>query len=67
MLLLLSALYRDKFQAKQGGQIGWCLVAQYVEPYSDTTEDKAAAKRMLDFELGWFMEPIVYGDYPKII
>ncbi|KAK9926669.1 hypothetical protein M0R45_023884 [Rubus argutus] len=58
-------LYRDNFQAKQGGEIGWSLVGQYVEPYSDTPEDKAAAKRILDFELGWFMEPIVYGDYPK--
>ncbi|PRQ17020.1 putative beta-glucosidase [Rosa chinensis] len=60
-------LYRENFQAKQGGQIGWSHVGQYVEPYSDTEEDKAAAKRILDFELGWFMEPIVFGDYPKIM
>ncbi|XP_040372929.1 beta-glucosidase 24 [Rosa chinensis] len=58
-------LYREKFQTKQGGQIGWSLVGSYVEPYSNSSEDKAAAKRILDFELGWFMEPIVYGHYPK--
>ncbi|KAL6177603.1 hypothetical protein ACLB2K_049128 [Fragaria x ananassa] len=28
-------LYRENFQAKQGGKIGWSLVGQYVEPYSD--------------------------------
>ncbi|CAB4310939.1 unnamed protein product [Prunus armeniaca] len=58
-------LYREKFQRKQGGQIGISLVGQYVEPYSDSAEDKAAAKRILDFELGWFVEPLVYGAYPR--
>ncbi|PQQ17364.1 hypothetical protein Pyn_06696 [Prunus yedoensis var. nudiflora] len=58
-------LYRDKFQRKQGGQIGISLVGQYVEPYSDSAEDKAAANRILDFELGWHVEPLVYGANPR--
>ncbi|XP_048445027.1 beta-glucosidase 24-like [Pyrus x bretschneideri] len=58
-------LYRKKFQDKQGGQIGISLVGQYVMPYSNSAEDKAAAERILDFELGWFMEPLVYGSYPE--
>ncbi|XP_048440049.1 beta-glucosidase 24-like [Pyrus x bretschneideri] len=58
-------LYKEKFQANQGGQIGISLVGQYVEPYSDSEEDRAAAKRVLDFNLGWYVEPLVYGDYPK--
>lgn len=58
-------LYRKKFQEKQGGQIGLSLVGVYVEPFSDSVEDRAAAKRGLDFNLGWFMEPLVYGHYPK--
>ncbi|KAM2438153.1 hypothetical protein ACFX1W_015177 [Malus domestica] len=58
-------LYRKKFQEKQGGQIGICLVGQFVKPYSSSAEDKAAARRIIDFELGWFMEPLVYGSYPK--
>ncbi|KAL5748302.1 hypothetical protein ACOSQ2_025599 [Xanthoceras sorbifolium] len=60
-------LYTEKFQATQGGQIGFSLVGQYYEPYSESLDDKAAAKRAMDFELGWFMEPLVYGDYPRIM
>ncbi|CAL8140629.1 unnamed protein product [Prunus armeniaca] len=59
MPLLLS------FTEKQGGQIGISLIGEYVEPYSESTEDRAAVKRNLDFELGWYTEPLVYGDCPK--
>ncbi|KAF7850283.1 hypothetical protein BT93_L5656 [Corymbia citriodora subsp. variegata] len=58
-------LYREKFQAKQGGEIGICLVGQYFEPYSESIEDKHAARRARDFYLGWFMDPLVYGSYPR--
>ncbi|KAL6297074.1 hypothetical protein ACE6H2_005216 [Prunus campanulata] len=58
-------LYREKFQENQGGQIGISLVGQYAEPHSDSLLDRAAAKRVLDFQLGWYMEPLVLGEYPK--
>ncbi|KAF7833956.1 beta-glucosidase 24-like [Senna tora] len=58
-------LYRDKFQEKQGGEIGLSLVGIYSKAYSESQEDKAAAKRAMDFGVGWFMEPLVFGDYPK--
>ncbi|PQM38577.1 beta-glucosidase 12-like [Prunus yedoensis var. nudiflora] len=35
--------YREKFQEKQGGQIGISLVGQYVEPYSESAEDRTFA------------------------
>ncbi|PON63682.1 Glycoside hydrolase [Trema orientale] len=59
------SLYKEKFQKIQGGEIGLTLVGKYFEPYSESKDDKAAAERLLDFELGWFMEPLVYGDYPE--
>ncbi|XP_038683079.1 beta-glucosidase 24-like [Tripterygium wilfordii] len=62
-----AKLYKEKFQKNQGGQIGISLVGQYFEPYSDSPEDKAAQKRALDFNLGWYVEPLVFGDYPKIM
>ncbi|XP_050221943.1 beta-glucosidase 24-like [Mercurialis annua] len=58
-------LYREKFQPTQKGEIGMSLVGQYYEPYTNSTEDIAAQKRALDFGIGWFMEPLVYGDYPS--
>ncbi|XVF11561.1 hypothetical protein REPUB_Repub08aG0038300 [Reevesia pubescens] len=61
----VAKLYKKKYQAAQGGQIGMSLVGQYSEPYSNTSLDRYAAKRSMDFELGWFMEPLVRGHYPR--
>ncbi|KAB1217324.1 Beta-glucosidase 24 [Morella rubra] len=58
-------LYKDKFKATQGGQIGISLVGQYFEPYSSSPEDKAAMRRALDFNMGWYIEPLVHGHYPR--
>ncbi|KAH7528257.1 hypothetical protein FEM48_Zijuj05G0053300 [Ziziphus jujuba var. spinosa] len=59
-------LYKEKYQEEQGGEVGIALNINYYEPYdSKSLEDQAAAKRLLDFHLGWFVEPIVFGDYPK--
>ncbi|KAH9720768.1 Beta-glucosidase 12 [Citrus sinensis] len=60
-------LYEQKFRAKQGGQIGLSLVSQFYEPLSNSSDDEAAAERALDFQLGWYLNPLVYGDYPKIM
>ncbi|XP_048330601.2 beta-glucosidase 11-like [Ziziphus jujuba] len=59
-------LYQEKYQEEQGGEVGIALNINYYEPYdSISLEDQAAAKRLLDFHLGWFVEPLVFGDYPK--
>ncbi|KAL5543971.1 hypothetical protein UlMin_007755 [Ulmus minor] len=58
-------IYKMKFQATQKGEIGISLNTKYFEPFSDSLEDKAAVQRLMDFNLGWFMEPLVFGDYPK--
>lgn len=60
-----AKLYREKYQAQQKGEIGVVLVSEYYVPYSESPEDKAATARQFDFQLGWFLEPFVYGDYPK--
>ncbi|KAL5567212.1 hypothetical protein UlMin_030376 [Ulmus minor] len=57
-------LYKDKYQASQKGLIGVTLVSQWFVPYSEAKHNKNAALRALDFMLGWFMEPITYGEYP---
>ncbi|KAH7518232.1 hypothetical protein FEM48_Zijuj09G0149600 [Ziziphus jujuba var. spinosa] len=59
-------LYKQKYEL-QGGVVGIALNSNYYEPYNKSSEDKEAAKRLLDFHLGWYVEPLVYGDYPKIM
>lgn len=34
------------------------------EPYGNTFLDEQAQARSIDFNLGWFLEPVVRGDYP---
>ncbi|KAB2001116.1 hypothetical protein ES319_D12G278400v1 [Gossypium barbadense] len=58
-------LYRKKYQASQEGKIGITLVTTWFEPKFDTTADRKAASRARDFLFGWFMDPIIYGEYPK--
>ncbi|XP_065865963.1 beta-glucosidase 12-like [Euphorbia lathyris] len=60
-------LYKHNFQRIQKGVIGITLISSWFVPFSNTKQDKHAAKRALDFMLGWFMEPITYGDYPKTL
>ncbi|CAA2961817.1 beta-glucosidase-like [Olea europaea subsp. europaea] len=58
-------IYKQKYQAHQGGQIGITNVSCWYEPLTDTEADRDAASRALDFMLGWFVAPIVTGDYPQ--
>ncbi|XP_051131803.1 oleuropein beta-glucosidase-like [Andrographis paniculata] len=60
-------IYRNNFQAVQGGKIGVTNMTTWYEPYSDSQEDIDAAARAVDFSWGWFVSPIVYGDYPAVM
>ncbi|GLU24174.1 hypothetical protein SLE2022_401300 [Rubroshorea leprosula] len=58
-------LYRQKYQKDQKGLIGITLISHWMVPLSNSTQHKNAAKRALDFMLGWCMDPITKGQYPK--
>nr|XP_028948106.1 beta-glucosidase 13-like [Malus domestica] len=58
-------LYRERYQVEQNGEIGIVLATKYFKPYSKSQEDRAAAKRLFDFYLGWLMGPLVFGKYPQ--
>ena len=58
-------LYRDQYQSKQKGQIGISNNCDWREPLTDSVADKLAAQRALEFFLGWFADPIYFGDYPQ--
>jgi beta-galactosidase len=57
-------IYREEFAARQRGKIGITLNSNWGEPVDASDNAKAAAKRFLDFNLGWFADPIYKGDYP---
>jgi len=62
-----ARLYKEKYQAKQKGFIGMNVYAFWFMPYTNSTEDVEATQRALDFYLGWVLDPLVFGDYPKIM
>ena len=60
-----ARLYREKYQHKQAGRIGITLNCDWREPFSDSPQDIAAARRAVQFMLGWFADPIFLGSYPQ--
>ncbi|XP_015577241.2 beta-glucosidase 11 isoform X1 [Ricinus communis] len=60
-------LYKQKYQAKQHGVIGVTLYAFWFLPLTNSTEDITATQRAKDFLYGWFINPLVFGDYPDIM
>eukprot|EP01018_Ginkgo_biloba_P013679 Gb_30772 [translate_table: standard] len=57
-------IYRKKYKAKQGGSIGMAFDVMWYEPMTNSSQDIAATQRAQDFQFGWFMDPIFFGDYP---
>ncbi|XP_015693049.2 beta-glucosidase 22-like isoform X1 [Oryza brachyantha] len=60
-------LYRDKYQVKQKGVVGINLYSYWSYPFSPSSADIQATQRVLDFTIGWILDPLVYGDYPEIM
>ncbi|PIA61413.1 hypothetical protein AQUCO_00300738v1 [Aquilegia coerulea] len=61
------AIYREKYQAKQKGLIGINVYAFWCTPLTNSSADVAATQRATDFYTGWVVNPLVFGDYPKIM
>ncbi|MED6199484.1 Beta-glucosidase 11 [Stylosanthes scabra] len=62
-----ARLYRNKYQDKQHGFIGFNLLTYGFVPLTNTSEDIIAAQRAQDFFLGWYLNPLIFGDYPEIM
>ncbi|KAI3732463.1 hypothetical protein L1987_63668 [Smallanthus sonchifolius] len=60
-------LYRKKYKAMQHGFVGINLFAYWYEPYTNTIEDVKATQRAHEFYVGWFLNPLVNGDYPELM
>ncbi|KAF8780983.1 hypothetical protein HU200_000950 [Digitaria exilis] len=57
-------LYRAKYKPYQHGQIGLTAVSHWFVPNTNSTADLKAVKRSLDFMFGWYLDPMVHGEYP---
>jgi len=67
MLLAHAAavsLYRQQYQPMQKGIIGITVNMEFNEPLTDDPLDVQAAEQRCEFQLGWFGDPVVFGDYP---
>ncbi|CAL4907778.1 unnamed protein product [Urochloa decumbens] len=60
-------LYREMYQATQKGVVGVNVYGFWSYPFSMSSADVAATQRVLDFMIGWIVNPLVYGDYPEIM
>lgn len=60
-------LYKEKYFAKQGGQVGICLNVHYSYPAPSV--DPSYTDKALEFELGKYTNPIFSkeGGYPQIM
>ncbi|KAK4484053.1 hypothetical protein RD792_011272 [Penstemon davidsonii] len=58
-------IYKKRYQPKQHGSIGITLDSFWYESATKSSDDIQATQRALDFNLGWFLDPIIIGDYPR--
>ncbi|KAF3958393.1 hypothetical protein CMV_016706 [Castanea mollissima] len=58
-------LYREKYQDSQMGEIGITVSTRWMLPKYQTVASTKAALRALDFFFGWFIDPVIFGDYPE--
>ncbi|XP_068664862.1 beta-glucosidase 18-like [Aristolochia californica] len=57
-------IYRKRFQMAHEGTIGIVISPNWYEPLRNISEDFSAVQRLLASDVGWFLDPIIQGDYP---
>jgi beta-galactosidase len=62
-----ARIYKQNFAPEQKGIIGIANCGDFRYPLADNDADKEAAERAMLFQFGWFVDPILLGDYPPIM
>ena len=57
-------LYKAEFQ-RQGGAIGLANSGDFRYPKTSSQVDAEAAQRAMEFQFGWFTDPLFLGNYPR--
>ncbi|XP_017782709.1 PREDICTED: myrosinase 1-like [Nicrophorus vespilloides] len=60
-------IYAFEFRFKQRGRVGITVESSWWEPDSNSKEDRTAAENMMQMYFGWFLHPIIKGDYPPVM
>ncbi|XP_072253764.1 lactase/phlorizin hydrolase-like [Leuresthes tenuis] len=61
-------LYNDKYRSEQKGKISITINSDWSEPRNPhKQEDVDAARRVVQFYIGWFAHPIFNGDYSDVM
>ncbi|KAJ6815482.1 beta-glucosidase 6 [Iris pallida] len=61
----VADIYRKKYKASQQGSLMISFDVIWYEPMTNSQDDIEATQRAQDFQLGWFMDPLFFGDYPS--
>ena len=59
--------FHAEFEPKHGGAVSITLPCEISTPLTSAAEDVAAAERANEFFLGWWLQPLVSGDYPAVM
>ncbi|KAM1100092.1 hypothetical protein ACFX2I_006636 [Malus domestica] len=62
-----ARLYKKVYKDMQHGYIGINIYGFWFVPLTKTSEDELATQRAMDFYFGWFLNPLVFGDYPDVM
>ncbi|XP_047456730.1 lactase-phlorizin hydrolase-like [Mugil cephalus] len=61
-------VYNDKYRAEQKGMISITINSDWSEPRNPyKQEDIDAARRVVQFYIGWFAHPVFNGDYSEMM
>lgn len=58
-------IYKKKYKPTQHGSIGISLDSFWYEPLTNSKDDIEATQRAIEFNLDWYLEPVILGRYPS--
>nr|WPM03628.1 glycoside hydrolase family 1 [Phyllotreta armoraciae] len=69
MLRAHAAIWKvyQKYRSTQKGKLSMAFNLQAHLPATDSPADIEAAERLNQFAFGWFVNPVVHGNYPKVM
>ncbi|CAH1098962.1 unnamed protein product [Psylliodes chrysocephalus] len=60
-------IYDELFRKTNKGQVGMVIDSTWYEPGSENDEDKEAAERAMQFDIGIYGNPLFNGDWPAVV